>query len=233
MAATYGGLRELKKARTRALIADTAMGLFAARSFDEVTVAEVADAAEVGVSTVFNYFPTKEDLFYDRQEEVVEYLSRVVGARPPSESFAAACRRDMLKLIAIGDWRAGLVSSIADFYRLVDRSPALQARARLMVERAAAHLAATIADELSVPVTDIVAVAAAGILTSMRTSLLDQARRESLEGQPVERIAPRLTDATNRAFDLLDGRLLALGAVAACNELQPDHADGDGPPSDR
>jgi AcrR family transcriptional regulator len=221
MAATSGGLRERKKARTRALIAETAMGLFAAQGFDGVTVAEVAEAAEVAVTTVFNYFPTKEDLFFDRQEEVVEHLSRVVSARRPGESFAAACRRDMLELIAARDWRAGLVPSMGDFYRLVDRSPALQARARLMVDRAAAHLTAMIADELAVPVNDIVAVAAAGILTSLRTSLLDQARRESLDGRAIERIAPRLRDSANRAFDLLDGELLTLGAVAADSDLRP------------
>ncbi len=79
------------------------MGLFAARGFDEVTVAE---AAEVGVTTVFNHFPTKEDLFFDRQDEVVEHLSRVVLARLSGKSFAAGCRRDMLKLVAARDWRA-------------------------------------------------------------------------------------------------------------------------------
>ena len=74
-------LRERKKARTRAHIADIAMTLFAGRGFDEVTVAEVAETADVGVSTVFKYFPTKEDLFFDRQDEVVEHLSRVLRAR--------------------------------------------------------------------------------------------------------------------------------------------------------
>jgi len=130
MAVAPTGLRERKKARTRTLIAETAMGLFAARGFDAVTVAEVAEAAEVGVSTVFNYFPTKEDLFYDRRQEVVEHLSRVVQDRGPKESFAAACHRDMLELIAARDWRAGLAPNMAHFYRLVEHSPALQARAR-------------------------------------------------------------------------------------------------------
>ncbi len=211
MAAQSGGLRERKKARTRALIAEKAMGLFAAHGFDEVTVAEVAEAAEVAVTTVFNYFPTKEDLFYDRQDEVVEHLSRVIRTRRPGESFADACRRDMLDLIAARDWRAGLVPSMADFYRLVDRSPALQAKARLMVERSAAHLAATIAGELSLAAGDIMAVATAGVLTAVRVSLLDQARRDSLDGLPVPIIAGRLIEATHRGFDLLAGELLTHG----------------------
>src|SRR4029450_4317992 len=62
------GLRERKKEQTRQLIAQTAWRLFADRGFDGVTVAEVARQAEVAVATVFNYFPTKEDLFYERLE---------------------------------------------------------------------------------------------------------------------------------------------------------------------
>ena len=203
------GLRERKKARTRALIAQTAMDLFAQRGFDQVTVSEIAEAAEVGVSTVFNYFSTKEDLFYDRQQEVIEHLGRVVRARRAGESFAAACQRDMLELIAARDWRAGLVPAMGDFYRLVDSSPALQARARLMADQAAAHLTATIAAELRIAAQDIRAVAAAGVLTTLRNALLDQARRESLQGNAVETIARRLRRATNQAYELLESSNIA------------------------
>ncbi len=88
-----------KKAATRAAIADAALGLFLARGFDRVTVAEVADAAGVSVNTAFNYFPTKEDLFFDRQDEVVGRLAGRGGpARPRRESrrrgAPAAARRD-------------------------------------------------------------------------------------------------------------------------------------------
>ncbi len=58
------GLRERKKQQTRELITDTAHRLFSDRGFDAVTVAEVARAANVSEVTVFNYFPTKEDLFF-------------------------------------------------------------------------------------------------------------------------------------------------------------------------
>lgn len=224
MAPSATGLRERKKAQTRTRIADTAMGLFVERGFDRVTVAEIAAAADVGVSTVFNYFPTKEDLFYDRQDDLVEHLSRVIRARRPGEPFATACRRDMLDLIAARDWRAGLVDNIAHFYRLVDHSPALQARARLITDLATGHLATTIADELAIPADDIVAVTTAATLTAIRNSLLGHARRDSLNGIPTEMIAERLTEATNRAFALLDTDLITLGASQESRgPSQPGH----------
>ena len=73
------GLRESKKLHTRQQIADEAMRLFVTRGFDHVTVAEVAAAAGVSEKTVFNYFPTKEDLFFDevpkREAALVEAIS--------------------------------------------------------------------------------------------------------------------------------------------------------------
>ena len=77
------GLRARKKEQTRQLIADTAWRLFADRGFEQVTVAEVARQAEVAVATVFNYFPTKEDLFYSRLETFGARLVDAVAARPP------------------------------------------------------------------------------------------------------------------------------------------------------
>jgi AcrR family transcriptional regulator len=58
------GLRERKKQRTRELIAETARELFVERGFERVTVAEIARSSEVSEKTVFNYFPTKEDLVF-------------------------------------------------------------------------------------------------------------------------------------------------------------------------
>lgn len=192
------------------------MSLFAARGFDRVTVAEIAAAAEVATTTVFNYFPTKEDLFYDRRDEVVGHLGEVVRNRVPGESFVAACRRDMLELIAARDWRAGLADNIARFHRLVDDSPALQARARLMTDQAVADLATAVAEELAIAADDIVAMTTAATLTAIRTSLLTQARRQSLAGDNLDTIAGALTTATERAFGLLDADLTVLGTRERC-----------------
>ena len=79
------GLRERKKEQTRQLIAETARRLFAERGFERVTVAEIARAADVSEQTVFNYFPTKEDLVYWRLESFEdELLRRSASASPAS-----------------------------------------------------------------------------------------------------------------------------------------------------
>src|SRR5215218_1083577 len=91
------GLRERKKQRTRELIAETAHNLFVERGFDAVTVAEVARAADVSEATVFNYFPTKEDLFYSGMEAFEAELVEAVRTRPPGEPVPAAFRRFVLE----------------------------------------------------------------------------------------------------------------------------------------
>src|SRR3954452_16195921 len=92
-----GGLRERKKEATRRLIAATARRLFSERGFDGVTVAEIARAADVAEKTVFNYFPTKEDLFYSRLEAFEEELLEAVRDRAPDESISAAFRTFIMR----------------------------------------------------------------------------------------------------------------------------------------
>src|SRR3954453_6262040 len=84
------GLRERKKERTRQLIADTARRLFAERGFDAVTGTEIAREAEVAPATVFNYFPTKEDLFYSRLEAFEDALLGALRERPAGQNVLAA-----------------------------------------------------------------------------------------------------------------------------------------------
>ena len=63
------GLRERKKRQMRKLISDTATAMFLERGFDEVRVTEVAAQCGVSEKTVYNYFPTKESLLLDREED--------------------------------------------------------------------------------------------------------------------------------------------------------------------
>src|SRR6184192_4716897 len=95
--AVQGGLRERKKQQMRQLIFDAAQRLFREKGFERVSVAEVARAAEVSEVTVFNYFPTKEDLFYGGMLFFEEQLLLAVGERAPGEAALGAFRRLLLE----------------------------------------------------------------------------------------------------------------------------------------
>src|SRR5690349_5741339 len=89
-------LRERKKAKTRLAISHVATKMFNERGFDAVTVAEIAAAAEVSVATLFNYFETKEDLFFDREGAIIEAHRRFVRERKHGESIVEALHRGFL-----------------------------------------------------------------------------------------------------------------------------------------
>jgi len=76
------GLRERKKERTRQLLSETARRLFSERGFEQVSIAEIAREAEVSEQTVFNYFPSKEDLVYSGLEIFEDQLLASIRERP-------------------------------------------------------------------------------------------------------------------------------------------------------
>src|SRR5712691_10730101 len=99
------------------------MRLFVTRGFDHVTVAEVAAAAGVSEKTVFNYFPTKEDLFFDEVPERQARLVAAIRGRKPDESFLVALRR-----LQTGECPPLCSPGFATFARIIEASPALQAK---------------------------------------------------------------------------------------------------------
>ncbi len=99
-------LRERKKRQLRQQISNTATALFLAHGFDNVTVARIAAACEVSEQTVFNYFPTKESMFFDRSEAMITAVADAVRERG-SGSLAEAVVQSMTGEIRPGRW-AGL-----------------------------------------------------------------------------------------------------------------------------
>src|SRR5262249_22310126 len=140
------GLRERKKQQTRQLIYDTAARLFAERGFETVTVAEIARAADVSEVTVFNHFPTKEDLFFAGMQFFEERLLEGVRERAAGESvFTTFERRVVDGCAGLGtEERADVIDRAAT---LIGASPALQVREREIVARYTDELARLLAEE--------------------------------------------------------------------------------------
>jgi len=201
------GLREVKKERTRREIADTAMRLFATRGFDHVTVAEVAEASGVSDKTVFNYFPTKEDLFYDEVPAREEALRQAIRGRRSGESILAALRR-----LQSGECPRMCSPGFAVFARIIEESPALQAKELEVMARFSAALAETIQQELGVDERD--ARIAAGLLVSVHRQLFRAARKQALAGKQGPAAVRRLRADLDRAYQLLEHGLGGLGQAA-------------------
>jgi AcrR family transcriptional regulator len=146
---TERGLRERKKQETRERITAAAIALFADRGFERVPVADIAAAAGVSTATVFNYFPTKEDLIYDGMESFHAALVDAIRSRPAGTSVVSAFRDYALQPRGVlADPGSPVADSLAQVGRIVRESPSLQARERLETDREAEALRALLADEL-------------------------------------------------------------------------------------
>ena len=145
------GRRERKKRETRQRISDIATGLRLERGFAAVTIAEIADSANVSVNTVYNYFPAKEDLFFDRAEEMTSRPSRIVRERGPGESAAHAVLSRLREDVSERNLYGGVVEGYDAFMRCIQEAPSLMARLFLMQQRTADQLALTLREEVSPP----------------------------------------------------------------------------------
>jgi AcrR family transcriptional regulator len=198
-------LRERKKEQTRRLIAETARRLFAARGFDQVTVADVARAAEVSHATVFNYFPTKEDLFYSGLEAFEEALLSAIRERKPEESVVDAFGRFVLEprgLLAATDPEA--IEHLAAITRTIAESSALLAREQRIFDRYTESLAAVIAEETGAAPDAVEPRVAATALLGVHRARIDYSRRQILAGNRNPALARRVRAQGKRALALLE-----------------------------
>jgi AcrR family transcriptional regulator len=119
------GLRDAKKEETRRQIAAAALRLFLSRGFEEVSIAQIAEAARVSKMTVFNYFPAKESMFFEFAVERLPDLGRAVRERGPGISPVAALHRYVrAELERRAEW-TGFHDGVAEFTRVIFSSPTL------------------------------------------------------------------------------------------------------------
>jgi AcrR family transcriptional regulator len=198
------GLRERKKRQTRRLIADVATDLFVRRGFDKVTVAEVAEAADVSTKTIFNYFPRKEDMFFDREQEAAELLTRAIRDRPAGETPMRALRRLFVEAAEEGRPLGGFRPGFRYFLQTVVNSAALRARARELVQAAERLIGDLFAEAAGAGPQDIwPRLQGVAAVSAYRVVYLESVRR-LLDGEPVDAIVRDHVALLHRAFDALE-----------------------------
>ncbi|MET7340813.1 TetR/AcrR family transcriptional regulator [Streptomyces sp. NPDC087866] len=202
------GLRERKKRQTRQHLSDVATGLFLERGFDAVTIAEIAQAANVSVNTVYNYFPAKEDLFLDRGQGVVERLSRYVRGRDAGESAADAVLRELRIQVESVSPLVGLMEGYARFMRVIEDADGLKARLWQIQQDVGRHLEATLVEVGGAGPEDAVPVLVAGQLSWVHSTLMAYIGREMMAGRKPAEVSRDALVLLDDIEDLLGEKVL-------------------------
>ncbi|MEV0370083.1 helix-turn-helix domain-containing protein [Streptomyces sp. NPDC050636] len=202
------GLRERKKRQTRQYISDTATGLFLERGFDAVTIAEIAEAADVSVNTVYNYFPAKEDLFLDRSKGLIDRLSRFVRARAAGESAAAAVLRELREEVESVSPKVGLMEGYDRFMKVVHGSATLQARLWYLQREQYEHLEATLRQETGAADDDPMPGLMAGQMNWVHETLMTAIAHEMIAGRKPDVVSREALVLLDEVADLLSEKVL-------------------------
>lgn len=167
-------LRERKKMMTRRAILDAADRLFAKRGFDDVTVAEIADAANVSVKTLFVYFRSKEDLVFD-DDPLLDALVGALASRPAGTPAAVALANALLAQIR---QQSDGVVGLFDWRRVHDESPALQSALLRRWARFEDRISEELAREKGRPPTAATRLRAIQLVGLIRTAASAEVRAE-------------------------------------------------------
>jgi AcrR family transcriptional regulator len=189
-------------------LAETAWRLFAEHGFDRVTVAEIAREAQVAEATVFNYFRTKEDLFYSQLEAFGARLVEAVATRAQGEPALAAFRRFLLDSGGLlGQLEAGdpeALGRLRTVNRLIAASPALQAREQRAIATSTDALAALLAAETGAPGGDVRPQVAANALMGVHRALIEHVRHRVLADQDPTGLPAEVRTLAEQAFVQLE-----------------------------
>ena len=198
------GLRESKKRRTREAIAQAAADLFHERGFAAVTVDDVARAADVSRQTVFNYFPTKEQMLFDREDEIGAALLALVRDRPDGASLVAAFRGHTR-----GFWqRFGRIlaggGNTHGFWEIVESTPALRDYAETSFARQTISVGQELAREWDRPVDDPTCHSLARALCGVNVAILTCGLGRLTAGEDHSAVVGDMIERADQAYDLLE-----------------------------
>jgi AcrR family transcriptional regulator len=117
------GLRERKRAHSRATAVDVAMQLFAQRGYDAVTVADICAAADIAPRTFFRYFPTKDDVLAEPARQMAARLTAAIAAAPAEQPDPAVLRGALHEL---GEYVVANQAALALFFQVAAESSAVR-----------------------------------------------------------------------------------------------------------
>jgi AcrR family transcriptional regulator len=161
------GLRERKKARTRASLREHALRLFREQGYQATTVEQIAAAAEVSPSTFFRYFPTKEDLVL--QDDMDTRLMAAFEQQPPGLGPIAAVRAAVRQML--DSYTGADLDIIRESTRLSMTVPEIRARALDEFARAIGAMTETVAKRAGRPADDLAVRTVAGAIMGVVMSI--------------------------------------------------------------
>ncbi|TMR90060.1 TetR/AcrR family transcriptional regulator [Nonomuraea basaltis] len=202
------GLRERKKRQTRQRISGVAIGLFVARGFDNVTIAEVAAAAEVSVNTVYNYFQAKEDLVLPPEEASPQRLADIVRGRRPGQSAADAVLARLRQEVRGRERRLGLSEGFGRVLEMMRAAPTLTARLEWLAHQMTAELADQLVQETGAAPGDPLPQAVAWQLGSLHSMVLSEIGRRTEAGERPGVIAAKVLELIDTVEKLMGEPLL-------------------------
>jgi AcrR family transcriptional regulator len=195
------GLRERKKQQTRETIARAALRLFAERGYDETTLADIANAANVAPRTIFAYFESKEDILLCEENGFLSQLKRRLDERPAGTTTVDAIR-EFLASLEHPDEEAKLRKQV------IAANPDLQVKMRGRHAQLEPMLAESIAKDLSAEPGDIRPLLIAASMATAFTSVSDRIFAAEAAGKP---LAPEEGMAIlDQVLEFLRGGLEAL-----------------------
>ena len=213
------GIRERKKRLTREFISNTATRMFLARGFDAVKVTDIARECDVAEKTVYNYFPTKESLLLDREEEMAESIRRALGptaSKPPIDAARELLAYQLDGILAsVPKGRRGL-ATLRRFIELLESTPSLRAAQRDLDTRLAGVAAHAMADRAGLsPEVPEVQMAAQAILGLWRIQF-GALRRYTAQGMTeAGGLREQVSADVGRAARLIESGLWTFNIAAA------------------
>jgi AcrR family transcriptional regulator len=172
------GLRERKKQQTRETIARVALSLFAERGYDETTLADIAEAADVSPRTIFAYYESKEDILFCEEGGYLNNLKQRLDERPEGTTTVDALREFFASLEG-PDEEARLRKQI------VSDTPSLQMRMSAEHAQLEPMLVESIARDLGAGPDDMRPLLIAASMTAAFMSVRDRLFEAEAGGEPI------------------------------------------------